>query len=49
MLMLLLHENLLERAEAANPGICIVTPKFRRDQNIEDLHEEIVQKNRNNT
>ena len=39
------HENLLERAEAANPGIRIVTiQNFLKDQNIEDLYEEIVQK-----
>ena len=40
------HENLLERAQGANPGIRIVTiQNFLKDQNIDDLYEEIVQKN----
>ena len=40
------HENLLERAESANPGVRIVTIKnFLKDQNIDDLYDEIVQKN----
>lgn len=40
------HENLLERAHGANPEICIVTiQNFLKDQNIDDLYEEIVQKN----
>jgi len=40
------YENLLERAQEANPGIRIVTiQNFLKDQNIDDLYEEIVQKN----
>lgn len=40
------HENLLERAQGANLGIRIVTiQNFLKDQNIDDLYEEIVQKN----
>ena len=40
------HENLLVRAQGANPGIRIVTiQNFLKDQNIDDLYEEIVQKN----
>ena len=40
------HENLLERAQGAKPGIRIVTiQNFLKDQNIDDLYEEIVQKN----
>ena len=40
------HENLLERAESANPGIRIVTiQNFLKDQNIDNLYDEIVQSN----
>ncbi len=40
------HENLLERAQGANPGIRIVIiQNFLKNQNIDDLYEEIVQKN----
>ncbi|CUN44220.1 hypothetical protein [Anaerostipes amylophilus] len=40
------YENLLERAQGANLGIRIVTiQNFLKDQNIDDLYEEIVQKN----
>lgn len=40
------HENLLERAENANPGIRIVTiQNFLKDQNIDNLYDEIVQSN----
>ena len=40
------HENLLERGQGANLGIRIVTiQNFLKDQNIDDLYEEIVQKN----
>lgn len=40
------YENLLERAQGANLGIRIVTiQNFLKDQNINDLYEEIVQKN----
>ena len=40
------YENLLERAQGANPGIRIVTiQNFLKDKNIDDLYEEIVQKN----
>ena len=36
----------LERAQGANLGIRIVTiQNFLKDQNIDDLYEEIVQKN----
>lgn len=39
------HENLLERAQNANPGIRIVTiQNFLKDKNIDDLYDEIVQK-----
>lgn len=38
------HQNLLERAQGANPGIRIVTiENFLKDANIDALYEEIVQ------
>ena len=38
------HQNLLERAQGANPGIRIVTiENFLKDTNIDALYEEIVQ------
>ena len=38
------HQNLLERAQCANPGICIVTiENFLKDANIDALYEEIAQ------
>lgn len=41
------HENLLERAQASNPGVRIVTIKnFLGDPNIDALYNEIVEANK---